>query len=34
VPPTEIPNMVRFAQFSDPEGHVLGLFKGADQSQS
>lgn len=27
VPPTEIPNMVTFALFSDPEGHVVGLVK-------
>lgn len=28
VPPTEIPNMVTFALFSDPEGNVVGLVKG------
>jgi predicted enzyme related to lactoylglutathione lyase len=27
VPPTEIPNMVTFAQFSDPAGNVVGLVK-------
>ena len=29
VPPTEIPNMVTFAQFTDPEGNCVGLVKGA-----
>ncbi|MDQ1392794.1 MAG: uncharacterized protein QOF30_1771 [Acidimicrobiaceae bacterium] len=28
VPITEIPNMVTFAQFADPDGNVIGLFKG------
>jgi uncharacterized protein len=28
VPETEIPNMVTFALFADPEGHVVGLYKG------
>jgi len=28
VPVTEIPNMVTFAQFADPQGNVVGLFKG------
>lgn len=28
VPPTEIPGMVTFAQFADPEGNVVGLVKG------
>jgi hypothetical protein len=28
VPPTEIPNMVTFALFSDPEGNMVGLVKG------
>ncbi|MDZ7343701.1 MAG: VOC family protein [candidate division KSB1 bacterium] len=28
VPPTEIPNMVTFAMFSDPEGNMVGLVKG------
>jgi uncharacterized protein len=28
VPITEIPNMVTFAQFADPHGNVIGLFKG------
>jgi len=27
-PPTEIPGMVTFALFSDPEGNVCGLVKG------
>jgi predicted enzyme related to lactoylglutathione lyase len=28
VPPTEIPNMVTFALFQDPEGNMVGLVKG------
>ena len=28
VPPTEIPNMVTFAVFTDPQGHRIGLIKG------
>ena len=28
MPPTEIPNTVTFAFFSDPEGNVIGLVKG------
>jgi predicted enzyme related to lactoylglutathione lyase len=28
VPPTPIPNVGSFALFTDPEGHVIGLFKG------
>jgi hypothetical protein len=28
VPPTEIPNMVTFAMFQDPEGNAVGLVKG------
>lgn len=28
VPPTEIPNMVTFALFKDPEGNMVGLVKG------
>jgi predicted enzyme related to lactoylglutathione lyase len=28
VPVTEIPDMVTFALFADPEGHVVGLVKG------
>jgi len=28
VPITEIPDLVTFAQFADPEGNVVGLFKG------
>ena len=27
MPVTEIPNMVTFAQFSDPEGHIIGITK-------
>jgi uncharacterized protein len=27
VPPTEIPNMVTFAIFTDPQGHRIGLIK-------
>ena len=27
VPPTEIPDMVTFALFTDPEGHGVGLVK-------
>ena len=27
VPVTEIPNMVTFAQFADPQGNVVGLVK-------
>jgi predicted enzyme related to lactoylglutathione lyase len=28
VPVTEIPGMVTFAQFADPQGNVVGLLKG------
>jgi len=28
VPPTPIPNIGAFAMFNDPEGNLLGLFKG------
>jgi hypothetical protein len=28
VPPTEVPNVVTFAMFADPEGNVVGLVKG------
>ena len=28
VPPTPIPNFGAFAMFQDPEGNVVGLFKG------
>jgi len=28
VPPTPIPNVGSFAMFADPEGNVIGLFKG------
>ena len=31
VPVTEIPNMVTFAQFRDPEGNVVGLVKSQQQ---
>ena len=31
VPPTEIPGMVTFAQFADPEGNVIGLLKAMQQ---
>lgn len=27
VPPTEIPGMVTYAQFADPEGNLIGLVK-------
>lgn len=27
IPPTEIPNMVTFAVFTDPQGHRIGLIK-------
>ncbi len=26
-PVTEIPDVVTFAQFADPDGNVIGLFK-------
>jgi predicted enzyme related to lactoylglutathione lyase len=29
-PPTEIPNMVTFALFRDPDGNVIGLVKGEE----
>jgi predicted enzyme related to lactoylglutathione lyase len=29
VPVTEVPNMVTFALFADPEGHMVGLVKSA-----
>jgi predicted enzyme related to lactoylglutathione lyase len=29
VPVTEIPDVVTFAQFADPEGNVVGLFKSS-----
>jgi predicted enzyme related to lactoylglutathione lyase len=33
VPPTEIPNFgLTFAFFADPEGHVVGLSRGAVQA--
>lgn len=28
VPVTEIPGLVTFAQFADPQGNVIGIFKG------
>jgi predicted enzyme related to lactoylglutathione lyase len=28
VEPTEIPGVVTFAQFADPDGNVVGLIKG------
>jgi predicted enzyme related to lactoylglutathione lyase len=28
MPPTEIPGIVTLAQFTDPEGNVIGLIKG------
>ena len=31
VPVSEIPNMVTFAQFRDPEGNVVGLVKAQQQ---
>src|SRR5688572_25670065 len=27
MPPTEVPNMVTFAMFKDPAGHVVGMIK-------
>jgi predicted enzyme related to lactoylglutathione lyase len=32
VPVTEVPNMVTFALFSDPQGHVVGVFKGSAEN--
>ena len=29
MPPTEIPNVVTMAQFTDPEGNLIGLVKDA-----
>jgi predicted enzyme related to lactoylglutathione lyase len=29
VPPTPIPGMGSFAMFTDPEGHLVGLFKSS-----
>ena len=31
VPVTEIPNMVTFAQFKDPDGNIIGLIKSVKQ---
>ena len=28
MPVTEVPGMVTFAQFADPEGNIIGLVKG------
>ena len=28
MPPTEIPNAVTLAMFSDPEGNIIGMIKG------
>jgi uncharacterized protein len=28
LPPTEIPNVVAMAQFTDPEGNLIGLVRG------
>ncbi len=33
MPPTEIPNMVTFAMFNDPEGNMIGLVKGQSYLQ-
>lgn len=30
MPPTEVPNMVTFALFRDPDGNVIGLVKGEE----
>jgi predicted enzyme related to lactoylglutathione lyase len=30
MPPTEIPNMVTFALFRDPDGNTLGIVKGEE----
>jgi len=32
VPVTHIPNMVTFAMFTDPEGHLVGLVKDETSS--
>jgi uncharacterized protein len=32
-PVTEVPNMVTFALFADPEGHIVGVFKGQGEGQ-
>jgi uncharacterized protein len=31
VPPTEVPNIVTFAHFADPQGNVIGLVKGGGE---
>lgn len=31
VPVTEIPNMVTFAQFKDPDGNIIGLLKSVER---
>lgn len=33
MPPVEIPNMVTFAKFSDPDGNIVGLVKEDSGSQ-
>lgn len=33
MPPVEIPNLVTFAKFSDPDGNVVGLLKDDSGSQ-
>ncbi len=33
MPPTEIPNMVTFALFKDPEGNTLGLVKAQEMKK-
>lgn len=33
MPPVEIPNMVTFAKFSDPDGNIVGLIKEDSGSQ-
>ena len=33
MPPTEIPNMVTFALFADPDGNVVGIVKDEGQHQ-
>jgi predicted enzyme related to lactoylglutathione lyase len=32
MPVTEVPGMVTFALFNDPEGHTIGVYKGMGQS--
>lgn len=33
IPPTEVPNVVTFATFADPEGNVIGLVQGDEDQQ-